>query len=40
VLQFLTKDEYLKGIGIYESVIRELATHKQDARDDESRAEL
>ncbi|KAL6661141.1 hypothetical protein ACP70R_000525 [Stipagrostis hirtigluma subsp. patula] len=38
--EFLSKDEYLKGIGIYESVIRALATHKDVARDDESRAEL
>ncbi|GJN03954.1 hypothetical protein PR202_ga21455 [Eleusine coracana subsp. coracana] len=38
--EFLSKDEYIKGIGIYESVIKALATHKDDARDDESRAEL
>ncbi|KAL6661139.1 hypothetical protein ACP70R_000523 [Stipagrostis hirtigluma subsp. patula] len=38
--QFLSKDEYLKGIGIYESIIRALASHKDGARDDESRAEL
>ncbi|CAL5001248.1 unnamed protein product [Urochloa decumbens] len=38
--EFLHKDEYLKGIGIYESIIRTLATHKDGAKDDESRAEL
>ncbi|KAL6858989.1 hypothetical protein ACP4OV_017991 [Aristida adscensionis] len=38
--EFLSKDEYLKGIGIYESVIRALATDKEGAKDDESRAEL
>ncbi|KAK3122127.1 hypothetical protein QOZ80_8BG0665470 [Eleusine coracana subsp. coracana] len=38
--EFLSKDEYIKGIGIYEFVIRALATHNDDARDDESRAEL
>jgi len=40
VLQFLSKDEYIKGIGVYESIIRELATHNDEARDEESRAEL
>ncbi|KAF7101055.1 hypothetical protein CFC21_102455, partial [Triticum aestivum] len=38
--EFLSKDEYLKGIGIYESVIKALATHKDDGIDEESRAEL
>jgi len=38
--EFLHKDEYLKGIGVYESIIRVLATHKDGAKDDESRAEL
>lgn len=38
--EFLSKDEYLKGIRIYDSVIRALATHKDDTIDDESRAEL
>lgn len=40
VLQFLSKDEYIKGIGVYESIIRALATHNDEARDEESRAEL
>jgi aminoacylase len=39
-LQFLSKDEYLKGIGIYEYIIKALATHKDDTIDSESRAEL
>ncbi|KAL5199400.1 hypothetical protein ABZP36_020603 [Zizania latifolia] len=38
--EFLSKDEYLKGIGIYESIIKALATHKDNNVDDESRAEL
>ncbi|EMS60311.1 Aminoacylase-1 [Triticum urartu] len=38
--EFLSKDEYLKGIGIYESIIKALATHKDDGIDEESRAEL
>jgi aminoacylase len=40
LLQFLSKDEYIKGIGIYESIIRALATHNDETRDEESRAEL
>uniref|UniRef100_A0A0D3H224 N-acyl-aliphatic-L-amino acid amidohydrolase n=1 Tax=Oryza barthii TaxID=65489 RepID=A0A0D3H224_9ORYZ len=38
--EFLSKDEYLKGIGIYESIIRTLATLKDSNVDYESRAEL
>uniref|UniRef100_A0A0E0LWS9 N-acyl-aliphatic-L-amino acid amidohydrolase n=1 Tax=Oryza punctata TaxID=4537 RepID=A0A0E0LWS9_ORYPU len=38
--EFLSKDEYLKGIGIYKSIIRTLATLKDSNVDDESRAEL
>uniref|UniRef100_A0A0E0CEP8 N-acyl-aliphatic-L-amino acid amidohydrolase n=1 Tax=Oryza meridionalis TaxID=40149 RepID=A0A0E0CEP8_9ORYZ len=38
--RFLSKDEYLTGIGIYESIIRTLATFKDSNVDDESRAEL
>lgn len=38
--EFLNKDEYLKGIGIYESIIRKLASHNNDASDKETRAEL
>jgi len=38
--EFLHKDEYLKGIGIYEYIIKALATHKDSVKDDESRAEL
>uniref|UniRef100_A0A0E0CEQ0 N-acyl-L-amino-acid amidohydrolase n=1 Tax=Oryza meridionalis TaxID=40149 RepID=A0A0E0CEQ0_9ORYZ len=38
--EFLSKDEYLTGIGIYESIIRTLATFKDSNVDDESRAEL
>ncbi|XP_006659580.1 aminoacylase-1 [Oryza brachyantha] len=38
--EFLSKDEYLKGIGIYESIIRTLATLKDSNVDEESRAEL
>ncbi|KAL6858987.1 hypothetical protein ACP4OV_017989 [Aristida adscensionis] len=32
--EFLRKDEYLKGIGIYESIIKALATHKDGAKDE------
>ncbi|KAL6858988.1 hypothetical protein ACP4OV_017990 [Aristida adscensionis] len=38
--EFVSKDEYLKGIGIYESVIAALATLKDGSEDEESRAEL
>ncbi|WOL19501.1 hypothetical protein Cni_G28299 [Canna indica] len=36
--EFLNKDEYLKGITIYESIIRAFSSYKDS--DDESRAEL
>ncbi|KAK8957793.1 hypothetical protein KSP39_PZI001179 [Platanthera zijinensis] len=38
--EFLNKDEYLKGIAIYESIIREFATYGGPANDGESSAEL
>ncbi|KAK1256526.1 hypothetical protein QJS04_geneDACA001475 [Acorus gramineus] len=38
--EFLSQDEYLKGIKIYESIIRELASYDERTRNDESRAEL
>ncbi|XP_020090853.1 aminoacylase-1 [Ananas comosus] len=38
--EFLNKDEYIKGIEIYESVIRGLASYNEHAKDEESRAEL
>lgn len=40
LLQFLNKDEYIKGIEIYESIIRGLASYNEHAKDEESRAEL
>lgn len=40
MLQFLSKDEYLKGIEIYESIIKELASHNGDTIDEETKAEL
>ncbi|PKA60376.1 aminoacylase [Apostasia shenzhenica] len=38
--EFLSTAEYLKGIGIYESIIWELATYKDPAEDKETLAEL
>nr|XP_010932091.1 aminoacylase-1 [Elaeis guineensis] len=38
--EFLNKHEYLKGIEIYESIIKAFASYKGDAKDEESRAEL
>ncbi|KAG1359005.1 aminoacylase-1 [Cocos nucifera] len=38
--EFLNKDEYLKGIEIYESIIKAFASYKGDTKDEESRAEL
>lgn len=40
LLQFLNKDEYIKGVEIYESIIRGLASYNEHAKDEESRAEL
>lgn len=38
--EFLNKAEYLKGIDIYESIIREFTTQRELVKDEESRAEL
>ncbi|CAN4112639.1 unnamed protein product [Withania somnifera] len=38
--EFLNKDEYLKGIDVYESIIKTYASHIQHPRDDASREEL
>ncbi|KAF3331139.1 aminoacylase-1-like protein [Carex littledalei] len=38
--EFLSKDEYLKGIEIYESIIKELASTNGDTIDQETKAEL
>ncbi|KAI0519599.1 hypothetical protein KFK09_007050 [Dendrobium nobile] len=38
--EFLNKAEYLKGIAIYESIIKEFATYSELVEDEESRAEL
>ncbi|KAG0475295.1 hypothetical protein HPP92_014981 [Vanilla planifolia] len=38
--EFLNKVEYLKGIAIYESIIKEFATYSESTKDEESRAEL
>lgn len=38
--EFLNKDEYLKGIVIYEAIIREFANYSGLAKDQESSAEL
>ncbi|XP_031112387.1 aminoacylase-1-like isoform X1 [Ipomoea triloba] len=38
--EFLNKDEYLKGIRVYESIIRAYASFVEHTRDDESKAEL
>lgn len=38
--EFLNKDEYLKGIGIYESVIKAYSSYVGSTTDEESRAEL
>ncbi|XP_020591009.1 aminoacylase-1 isoform X2 [Phalaenopsis equestris] len=38
--EFLNKAEYLKGIAIYESIIKEFTTYRELVLDDESRAEL
>lgn len=40
LLQFLNKDEYLKGIDVYESIIKTYASYIQHQRDDASREEL
>lgn len=39
-LQFLNKDEYLKGIEIYESIIRAYASYVDHGRSAGSRDEL
>lgn len=39
-LQFLNKDEYLKGIDMYESIIKAFTSFDDHARDDASRSEL
>lgn len=39
-LQFLSKDEYLKGIDIYESIISAYASYIGDMKDGASREEL
>ncbi|GAA0138789.1 hypothetical protein LIER_00469 [Lithospermum erythrorhizon] len=38
--EFLNQDEYLKGIDIYESIIKAYSSYEEPTRDDESRAEL
>lgn len=38
--EFLNKDEYLKGIDVYESIIKTYASYIQHPRDDASREEL
>lgn len=38
--EFLNKDEYLKGIDAYESIIKAFASFDDRTRDDESKAEL
>ncbi|XP_055815417.1 uncharacterized protein LOC129885239 [Solanum dulcamara] len=38
--EFLNKDEYLKGIDVYESIIKTYASYIQHQRDDASREEL
>lgn len=40
LLQFLNKDEYLKGIKIYESVVKAYTTYVEPTKDEASRAEL
>lgn len=38
--EFLNVEEYLKGIGIYESIIKEFAGHTEYSKDEETMAEL
>ncbi|XP_020266432.1 aminoacylase-1 [Asparagus officinalis] len=38
--EFLNKDEYLRGIEIYESIIKKLSSYSKHAKDAETRAEL
>ncbi|KAM0942906.1 putative N-acyl-aliphatic-L-amino acid amidohydrolase [Dioscorea sansibarensis] len=38
--EFLKQDEYLKGIEVFESIIKTFASYKHQHKDDESRAEL
>ncbi|KAJ6799908.1 aminoacylase-1 precursor [Iris pallida] len=38
--EFLNKDEYLKGIEVYESIIEAFASYNEHAKDSETRAEL
>ncbi|KAL7237238.1 hypothetical protein ACSBR2_003514 [Camellia fascicularis] len=38
--EFLSKDEYLKGIDIYESIIRDYASYVEHTKDEASREEL
>ncbi|KAL3813949.1 hypothetical protein ACJIZ3_015217 [Penstemon smallii] len=38
--EFLNKDEYLRGIGIYESIIKAYASYEEPRKDEASRAEL
>lgn len=40
IVQFLNKDEYLRGIGIYESIIKAYASYVEPTKDEASRAEL
>lgn len=40
LLQFLNKDEYLKGIEVYESIIKTFASYIQHPKEDASREEL
>lgn len=40
LLQFLNKAEYLKGIEVYESIIKAYASYTQHARSDRSKDEL
>jgi hypothetical protein len=39
-LQFLSTNEYLKGIEIYESIIKELSSYHGNTIDEETKAEL
>ncbi|KAL0307611.1 UNVERIFIED_CONTAM: Aminoacylase-1 [Sesamum calycinum] len=38
--EFLNKNEYLRGIDIYESIIKAYASYAEPAKDEASRAEL
>ncbi|GER54044.1 aminoacylase-1 [Striga asiatica] len=38
--EFLNKDEYLRGIGVYESIIKVYASYVEPVKDEDSRAEL